>query len=152
MTKKPGSEINATTKQAVILHVEDDANDIELLKAAARRADVPIVLENAPDGEKAIQYLTAMGSQEGPSSVLPSLILVDLKLPRANGFEILEWVRSNPRTRHIPVVVLSGSELHSDIQRAYEAGANSYIVKPLGFEPLVSLVSEISEVWCQTSI
>jgi len=79
---------------------------------------------------------------------LPSLILLDLKMPRATGFEVLQWIRAHPdHLGRIPVVVLSGSEMQQDIQQAYNTGANSYMVKPLGFDALVSLVKSLSSLW-----
>ena len=77
---------------------------------------------------------------------LPSLILLDLKMPRATGFEVLKWIRSHPELGQLPVVVLSGSELHEDVRRAYVGGANSYLVKPIGFEALVNLVRNITSI------
>lgn len=81
---------------------------------------------------------------------LPALILLDLKMPRATGFELLRWIRQHPEIGAIPVVVLSGSELQDDIRRAYEGGADSYLVKPLGFEALVMMVKSLDLTWLQS--
>ncbi len=78
---------------------------------------------------------------------LPALILLDLKMPRATGFELLKWIRKHPEMGAVPIVVLSGSELHEDIRQAYAFGANSYLIKPLGFEALVNLVKDVKAVW-----
>jgi CheY-like chemotaxis protein len=150
MTTDPDSHISADQRAAVVLHIDDDSNDAELLRAAARRSSVPLNLEHAIDGEQAIDYLRcAESTGECGSRELPALILVDLKLPRIGGLEIVRWVRSHPAMRNIPVVVLSGSELSSDMQRAYDAGADSYVVKPLGFERLVGLVEQLAGSWCR---
>lgn len=131
----------AGTPGAVVLHIDDDPNDTELLRAAVRKASVPFLLQNVEDGEQAIAYLNGAGPyadrQRYPA---PALILLDLKMPRATGFEVLVWIRNHSQFRQVPVVVLSGSELKDDIQRAYAAGANSYLIKPLGFDTLVRLV------------
>jgi CheY-like chemotaxis protein len=150
MTNESCSTIGAPGSPAVVLHIDDDANDIELLRAAARRASFPLKLEHAEDGEQAMHYLTSADhGGDTKHQRLPTLILVDLKLPRITGLEIVEWVRSHPQTRHIPIVVLSGSELSSDMQRAYDAGANSYMVKPLEFDGLVRLVNQVVGRWCR---
>jgi len=131
-----------------VLHIDDDPNDIELLRAAASRAKAHFNLQNVEDGEKAIAYLTGAGMYADRHSFpLPALILLDIKMPRATGLEMLKWIRQNPEFVHLPVVVLSGSELHEDIRQAYAIGANSYLIKPLGFEALVDLVRDVKAVW-----
>ncbi len=131
-----------------VLHIDDDPNDTELLRAATRKAQVDFILHNVEDGERAIAYLSGTGAyRDRDQYQIPSLILLDLKMPRATGFEILKWIRKHPELGDIPVVVLSGSQLKDDIERAYEVGANSYVVKPLGFEALVSFVRDIKTAW-----
>ena len=76
-----------------------------------------------------------------------ALVLLDLKMPRITGFEILLWIRKNPAHAQLPVIVLSGSQLEADVRNAYAAGANSYFVKPLGFDALVDLVKNVNGVW-----
>ncbi len=133
---------------ATVLHVDDDPNDTALLEAASRKARVQFRLENVCDGEQAIAYLNGLGQYANRIDYpFPTLILLDLKMPRATGFEILKWIRNHPHCKNLPVVVLSGSELHEDVRRAYSMGANSYLVKPLGFEALVKLVKNIAAVW-----
>ena len=83
---------------------------------------------------------------------MPALVLLDLKMPRATGFEILKWIRNHPTLNKLPVVVLSGSELQDDIRNAYAEGANSYLVKPLGFDALVGLIKSVSAVWLATRV
>jgi CheY-like chemotaxis protein len=132
----------------VVLHVDDDPNDAELFRVAARKAEAHFVLNNAEDAEKAIAYLSGRGLYADRRNFpLPSLVLLDLKMPRVTGLEVLQWIRCRPEWAQLPVVVLSGSELQDDIQRAYEMGANSYLIKPLGFEALVGLVKSIQGVW-----
>jgi CheY-like chemotaxis protein len=136
-----------------VLHVDDDPNDSELLKAAARKAEAQFVLHNVVDGDQAMAYLSGAGPRgEGDRRRLPALILLDLKMPRTTGFEVLKWIRKQPWLASIPVLVLSGSELQDDIQEAYEHGANSYLIKPLGFDALVSLVKTIDTLWLATAV
>jgi CheY-like chemotaxis protein len=131
-----------------VLHVDDDANDAELLQAAARRISARFNLQSVYGGEEAIAYLSGSGAYSDRKRYpLPVLILLDLKMPRANGFEVLAWVRQQPQLSTLPVVVLSGSELEADMRRASAAGANSYLVKPLGFESLVRLMAKVAKDW-----
>jgi CheY-like chemotaxis protein len=131
-----------------VLHIDDDPNDTELLRAATRKADLPFVLHNVEDGERALAYLSGQGIYADRQIYqLPSLILLDLKMPRSTGFEILKWIRAHPELGDLPVVVLSGSELQDDIKHAYDIGANSYLVKPLGFEALVNMVRRLNTLW-----
>ncbi|MEY2430112.1 MAG: hypothetical protein QOJ40_2997 [Verrucomicrobiota bacterium] len=136
-------------RQAItVLHIDDDPNDTMLLQAATRKAAVEFILHNVEDGDEAIAYLSGEGIYADRKRFqLPALILLDLKMPRATGFEVLKWIRSHPELGNLPVVVLSGSELQDDIRQAYSAGANSYLVKPLGFDALVDLVQNVNAVW-----
>ena len=105
-------------------------------------------LHNVEDGDKAIAYLNGVGPYADRAlHPLPSLILLDLKMPRATGFEILKWIRAHPALSGVPVIILSGSELRDDIRDAYSIGANSYLIKPLGFDALVEMIKEVSTVW-----
>src|SRR6266850_3155795 len=110
-----------------VLHIDDDPNDTLLLEAAARKAGAQFRLENVQDGEAAIAYLSGSGIYADRGRYpLPSLILLDLKMPRATGFEVLRWIRAHSELGQMPAVVLSGSELQDDIRKAYVQGANSY--------------------------
>jgi CheY-like chemotaxis protein len=136
-----------------VLHVDDDPNDTALLQAASRKANVDFELRNVQDGEEAIAYLGGTAEfADRKAFRAPSLVLLDLKMPRANGFEILRWIRNHPSINRIPVIVLSGSELQEDIRTAYAEGADSYLVKPLGFDALVELIKNISAVWLAANV
>lgn len=140
--------VRAAPALVTVLHVDDDPNDTELLRAAVRRANAPFLLQNAEDADKALAYLNGEGNfGDRRLYPLPKLILLDLKMPRTTGFEILKWVRKHPELGELPIVVLSGSELRDDIRQAYEVGASSYLVKPLGFEALVEMIKDITAVW-----
>jgi CheY-like chemotaxis protein len=143
-----GARQFATSSGVTVLHVDDDPNDTALLEAARRKAEIEFRLQNVSDGDQAMAYLN--GSEPYANRTRhpwPTLILLDLKMPRATGFEILRWIRNRPDCKDLAVVVLSGSELQEDIRKAYSMGANSYLVKPLGFEALVELVRKMTSVW-----
>jgi CheY-like chemotaxis protein len=132
----------------VVLHVDDDPNDTELLQAATRNAGVQFDLRSVEDGDQAMAYLAGTGVfADRRRYPLPAMVLLDLKMPRATGFELLRWIRRHPTLGQTVVVVLSGSELQDDKRLAYETGANSYEVKPLEFDALVRIVKRISSEW-----
>jgi CheY-like chemotaxis protein len=131
-----------------ILHVEDDANDVLLLKRAAEKASLPVNLITVSDGDLAISYLSAERVYADRHRFpLPELVLLDLKLPRRSGIEVLQWMRQVPEIRRIPVVILTSSHHNLDIEQAYDAGANSYLVKPVGFDALMEIVRRIDGYW-----
>ena len=131
-----------------MLLVEDDPNDILLIQRAFAKASLVNPLKIVRDGEEALNYLAGTGefADRGKHPV-PSLILLDLKLPRRSGLEVLQWLRDQPGLSHIPVIVLTSSKESSDINRAYSLGANSYLVKPVGFEGLLEMVKTIGMYW-----
>jgi DNA-binding response OmpR family regulator len=136
------------SKPIILLHIDDDPNDTELFRAAARKANAQFCIHNVSDGEQAMAYLGGRGIYANRELFpLPALVLLDLKMPRATGFEVLQWIRNHQRVGNLPVLVFSGSELRDDIQQAYQVGADSYLVKPLGFNALVALVKNINESW-----
>ena len=131
-------------KPVTVLHVDDDPNDTTLLQVACAKAAVDFQLQNIGDGHEVIDYLSGKGKYADRTRYeIPGLVLLDMKMPRATGLDILKWIRGHARLKHLPVIVLSGSELHEDKQRAYEGGANSYLVKPPNFNSLVNLVKDI---------
>jgi len=131
-----------------ILVVEDDANDVLLLTRAFRKAKVSTPFHVVADGEAAMAYLAGTAPftnrQQHP---LPDLILLDLKLPRVSGLEVLAWLRQEPELKRTPVVVLTSSRENKDINQAYELGANSYLVKPVAFDALLELVQHLNLYW-----
>jgi CheY-like chemotaxis protein len=134
-----------TQNNHTILLVEDDHNDILLIKRAFQKVKIanPIIVLN--DGEQAISYLA--GREPYIERPLPVLILLDLKLPRKSGHEVLEWLRQQQTLKRLPVVVLTASSESSDINRAYDLGANSYLVKPVTFGALVEMVKTLNLYW-----
>jgi CheY-like chemotaxis protein len=136
-----------------ILHVDDDANDRLLVQLACARSDLPCVLRGASNGEEAIAYLSGDRSFEDRNpNPLPDLVLLDLKLPRKSGFEVLEWIRKNPNTQSIPVVILSSSAQDKDVLLARKLGASDYLVKPVSFRQMQKLMKEIAHHWLSAEI
>jgi CheY-like chemotaxis protein len=135
---------------STVLLVEDDPDDAELIAHAFKKAGVANPLIVVDDGEKAIDYLHARSIYADRAAFpLPGLVLLDLKLPRRSGFEVLESIRAHRSTRLTPVIVLTSSNQHSDIERAYELGANSYLVKPVGRDALIAMVRSLDTFWLQ---
>lgn len=131
-----------------ILHIEDDPNDVLLLEHACRKARVSCYIRRVADGDEAIAYLRGIdGFADREKFPLPRLILLDLKMPRLNGFDVLEWLGKHDKFRTVPVVVLSSSNHDADLKRAYALGVNSYLIKPVSFDSLVEIVKAIHDYW-----
>jgi len=131
-----------------ILLVEDNYNDVLLIQRAFRKAKIEPQMSIVDDGDKAISYLSRDGKYADREQYpLPSLILLDLKMPRLSGLEVLAWIRQQPELNRLPVVVLTSSQEDSDLAQAYDLGANSYLVKPLDFQNFVSLIELINAYW-----
>src|SRR5438876_11011111 len=135
-------------RDAAILLVEDDEADILLLRRAFRNARIANSLVEVRDGQEAIQYLAGEGPYADRSRYpIPFLMLLDLRLPKLSGFEVLAWIREQPELAELIVVVLTGSDHVPDATKARDLGANSYLVKPGDFEELVQMVKRIKGRW-----
>lgn len=134
-------------KNVEILLVEDNPADLELALHALRKNKLANTIHIARDGEEALGFLFQPSSHEGGSRVLPNVILLDLKLPKIDGLEVLKAIRANERTRCIPVVALTSSKEQRDILSSYKLGANSYIQKPVDFEQFQQAVKELGLYW-----
>jgi len=131
-----------------ILLVEDNANDVELTTRALRRSNLANQMYTVRDGAEAVDFLFGQGEYAGrDSSQFPRVVLLDLNLPKINGLEVLQIIKEDPRTRRIPVVVVSSSRDDPDIERAYLLGANSYVIKPVHFDQFASAMSSIGLYW-----
>ena len=136
-------------KQNILL-AEDDPNDVLLIQRAFAKAGLKDVLKIVRDGEQAIDYLSGRGVYADRERYpLPYLLLLDLKMPGTDGFEVLQWLRGEPELRRLLVVVLTSSNLQADVDRAYELGANSYLVKPVEFEEMVNLIQRFEAYWTE---
>ncbi|ACB73330.1 response regulator [Opitutus terrae] len=133
-----------------ILLVEDEPDAVTLLQHAFARAGISHPVHTVHDGDQAIAYLDGRSAFADRSAYpLPSVVLLDLKLPRCSGLEVLAWIRGDPRFATLPVVVLTSSKERSDLRRAYAAGANSYLVKPSSLTQLVELASAFRAFWLE---
>jgi len=131
--------------QFTVLLVEDDLNDIFLVKRAFKKARIPNPLQVATDGAEAIRYLQGEGRYgDRHSHPLPGLIVMDVKMPRKTGFEVLEWIKRDRILKRIPVVIVSSSDETADINKAYELLANAYMVKPVDFRAVETLFQSIT--------
>lgn len=131
-----------------ILLVEDNPKDVFLVQRAFRKADIVTSLQVASDGDAAVQYLAG----EGPYNdrvhyPLPAFVLLDLKLPKRSGAEVLYWIRQQPGLKRLPVVVLTSSREYVDVNRIYDLGVNAYIAKPSNFDQLVDILKMLHLLW-----
>jgi CheY-like chemotaxis protein len=127
-----------------ILLVEDNPIDLDLTKRAFARGKLVNPIEVARDGEQALNYLSRWQAGEP----VPIVILLDLKLPKVGGLEVLRQIKGHPDFRTVPIIVLTSSAEDADIEEAYKLGVNSYIVKPVDFEKFVEVASQIEIYWC----
>jgi CheY-like chemotaxis protein len=128
-------------KPPVILHVEDDPNDVFLLNRAVKRAGLDVQMQNVPDGQKAIEYLSASGSYADRRRFAPpELVLLDLKIPILSGFEVLAWIRARTEFKEMPVLVVTSSNYPADLQKARQLGADEYLIKTATFEEVIQSV------------
>lgn len=137
-----------TLTRKTILLVEDDRDDEALTLRALRRSNLKNEVVVARDGQEALEIL--FGGQrfiDGDMDHLPAVVLLDLKLPKVSGVEVLRQIRTDPRTRRLPVVVLTSSRLERDRDQVYDLGANSYICKPVDFEKFTEAVGNLGMYW-----
>lgn len=138
-----------------VLVVEDDPNDIFLYERAFERVIDPERITFLRNGEELITHCARFGRPDDEEEGfelpdLPGLIILDIKMPIKSGLDVLEWFRNRPVLRRIPIVIISSSQAHRDINTAYELGANAYIVKPLEFNVMVRTIDEICRFWLNT--
>ena len=131
-----------------ILYVEDEESDVVLLQHVLGKAGIQNPLQTVKDGKEAKDYLSGEAPfDDRQAHPLPGLVLLDLNLPYWSGFEVLEWIRQQPQLRGLPVVVFTSSNRPDDIARAYDLGANGYVVKPNALAELTSLVLALRDFW-----
>jgi CheY-like chemotaxis protein len=133
-----------------ILLVEDDPNDVLLIQRAFQKAGMRDVLKVVRDGEQAIDYLAGNNAYADRTKYpVPFMVLLDLKMPGTDGFEVLQWVRQEAGLKRLLIVVLTSSNLQADVNRAYELGANSYLVKPVEFSEMVNMIERFEIYWTE---
>lgn len=137
-----------TSRQVEILLVEDNPDDVELTLHALRKENLANNIHVARDGEEALEFLFCNGNHAGRSfDNPPKLILLDLKLPKVDGMEVLKRLKADPRTKTIPVVILTSSKEERDLVKGYGLGANSYIQKPVDFEQFRDVIKNVGLYW-----
>jgi len=138
----------AIDRETEILLVEDNADDLELTLHALRSNNLSNHIEVARDGEEALDFFSCRGRFAGrPQGSRPNLVLLDLKLPKVDGLEVLKEIRNNPATRTVPVVILTSSKEERDLVTGYQLGVNSYIQKPVDFSQFRDTVKQLGLYW-----
>jgi len=134
--------------EQVVLLVEDNPDDVELMRLAFEKNDIQCTFVVARDGQEALDYFNGKGIHaERDPSVLPRLVLLDLNVPKIDGLEVLRRVRAKDPARTVPIVVLSSSKQDEDVRRSYELGANSYVRKPVDFREFVEATRLLAAYW-----
>jgi CheY-like chemotaxis protein len=134
--------------QYTILLVEDEENDALLVKMAFKKNEIPNPVRWVRDGLEAIAYLNGEGEFANRElHPFPGVLILDLKMPRMTGLELLAWIRDHPEFRVIPTIIMSASQLDSDVEKAYALGANTYMIKPSAFDDLAKIVKLAHEYW-----
>jgi len=138
--------------QPFVLIAEDGENDVELLRRSFQQAGLNVSLQVVGDGEQCLAYLSGTGKYSNREEYpLPDLLLLDLKMPRINGFEVLKWIRAQGCLSALRVVVLTSSERFQDINLAYQLGANSFLTKPLNFIEFTNTIQAMYNFWLDHS-
>jgi two-component system response regulator len=134
--------------QRTILLVEDNRDDEDLTLRALRKANVANDVSVVRDGQEALDFMFCTGAHAGRDpEAMPGVILLDLKLPKLNGIDVLHRLRADPRTRLVPVVILTSSSEEEDMLKSYESGANSYVRKPVEFAAFATAVTQLGVYW-----
>jgi len=133
-----------------VLLVEDNLDDVLITKRAWKKGKINADLYIVNNGEDALDFIHKRNDYH--DAPLPSLMLLDLKMPKMNGFEVLRHIKEDKDLRKLPIIILTTSPRSSDIDRAYELGCNSYIVKPVGFENFIEAVIKIDSFWLELSV
>ncbi len=130
-----------------ILLVEDNPKDLELSLLALEQSQLANAVDVARDGVEALDYLYRRGQYSGRAQGNPAVVLLDLKLPRLDGLQVLETVRGDVELRNIPIVMLTSSREEEDLLRSYELGVNAYVVKPMAFQAFISAIEDLGVFW-----
>lgn len=130
-----------------ILLAEDDQKDIDLTLAALEDINVANKIDVVKDGEEALDYLFKRAKYKNRKNGNPVVVLLDLKMPKVDGLEVLKHIKDSDKLCNIPVVILTSSKMESDLITSYDLGANAYVVKPVGFENFVKAVKELGSFW-----
>jgi len=139
--------------KTVVLLAEDDENDVLLFNRAIKSSSFACEVNSVSDGQEAIDYLQSNPPfQDKQAFPFPRFLILDLKMPRRSGFEVLEWLQEHPECKIIPTIVFSSSKMADDIKRAYQLGANSYFTKPNDYEELKSFFQLMLNYWARANL
>jgi two-component system response regulator len=141
-----------TGEEIEVVLVEDNPNDAELILRALKKHKLANNIVCVEDGAEALEFLFHEGRYADRRSNVPRVVLLDIKLPKIDGIEVLRQMKADPRTREIPVVVLTSSNQEQDIKAAYELGVNSFITKPINFEEFARVVAELGVYWLMLNV
>ncbi len=130
-----------------IILVEDNKSDADLIMRALKKNNVTNKIVHLQDGQEALDFFEASYSAANGMEAIPRIILLDLKMPKVNGIQVLAQLKSNEQTKNIPIIMLTSSKEESDLDECYKLGVNSYVVKPLTFEDFVKTVSQLGLYW-----
>jgi CheY-like chemotaxis protein len=145
--------VNDSPGDRILLLVEDNPDDVLLVRRALRRLALPVRLVTVEHGDAAVDYLHGAGAfADRVAHPLPDMLLLDLKLPRRSGHEVLSWVRQQPHLDGLPVVILTSSSEEEDLRLAYRLHVNSYLRKPVAFAALESLLALVDSYWMRNNI
>jgi two-component system response regulator len=135
------------SRSRIILLVEDNPDDVELTLLAFEQSKIVNEIVVAKDGQEALDYLFAAGNHTGDPALLPEVVLLDLKLPKIDGLDVLRRMRADERTRRLPVVVLTSSKEEHDVLQSYDLGANSFVQKPVDFAEFIDAARHLGLYW-----
>lgn len=140
------------TLPGTILYAEDEENDVLFLELALKRTGLPHLLKSVSDGQQAIEYLAGnVPFADRELCPLPSIVLLDINMPKKSGFQVLEWIRQQPRFKSLPVLMLTSSDRAEDHQKASQLGADDYVIKPTAPRKLDALVQSLHLRWLSTN-
>ena len=142
----PTSLADPQVQPIEILLVEDNLGDARLIMETMKEGKIQNSLHLAKDGQKALDYLRTCLTEGGPD--LPGLVLMDLNLPRMDGWELLQSIKGDPDLKHLPVIILTSSESEKDIRKSYELAANCYLTKPVELRAFMQVVMSVEAFWC----
>jgi two-component system, response regulator len=133
--------------EAEIILVEDNVSDADLIMRSLKKNNFANSILHLQDGQEALDYFFGSIETEKKNKTFPKVILLDLKMPKVNGIEVLERLKKSELTRHIPVIIMSSSKEDSDLEKCYQFGTNSYVVKPVAFDDFIKAVSQVGLYW-----
>jgi two-component system, response regulator len=139
-------------KLARILYAEDSQNDVELTLAAFREINLVNKVDVVKDGEEALDYLFFRGKYKNREKIAPSFVLLDIKMPKLDGIEVLKEIRKSKEYQSLPVVMLTSSQMETDVYNSYQLGVNGFVVKPIDFQEFVKAIKGIGYFWAILNI